>query len=60
MPAKPKPQPKPRPRPATVDDYVASLPEPRREAIQALREAVNRHLPEGYPVLFFVYKRCTG
>ena len=33
---------------ATVDEYVAELPADRREAIQAVRELINRLLPAGY------------
>jgi hypothetical protein len=32
----------------TVDEYLASLPDDRRQAIEAVREAVLEHLPEGY------------
>ena len=32
----------------TVDDYIDSLPEDRRFAIRAVREAVNAKLPAGY------------
>jgi hypothetical protein len=32
----------------TVDDYIDSLPEERRIAIRAVREAVNAKLPPGY------------
>lgn len=32
----------------TVDDYIDSLPEERRIAIRAVREAVNSRLPPGY------------
>ena len=33
---------------ATVDEYIESLPEDRREAIAAVRAAVRDHLPAGY------------
>jgi len=33
---------------ATVDAYVAGLPDERREAISAVREAVNANLAEGF------------
>jgi uncharacterized protein YdhG (YjbR/CyaY superfamily) len=33
---------------ATVDDYLASLPEDRREAVAAVRDVVNANLPDGY------------
>jgi hypothetical protein len=33
---------------ATVDEYLASLPEDRRDAVQAVREVILQHLPEGY------------
>jgi len=32
----------------TVEDYLASLPEPRRTPVAAVRDVVNAHLPEGY------------
>ncbi len=32
----------------TPDEYVASLPDDRRSAVQAVREVVNANLPEGY------------
>ena len=32
----------------TVEGYLDSLPPDRREAISAVRDAVNRSLPEGY------------
>ena len=32
----------------TVEAYLAELPDERRTAIAQVREAVNRHLPEGY------------
>ena len=32
----------------TVDEYVASLPEERREAITALRNVILKNLPKGY------------
>lgn len=33
---------------ASVEDYLAGLPEDRREAISAVRDTVNAHLPAGY------------
>ena len=33
---------------ATVQEYLASLPEERREAIAAVRAVVLEHLPDGY------------
>jgi len=33
---------------STVDEYLAGLPEDRREAISAVRDAVNANLPDGY------------
>ena len=33
---------------ATVEDYLAELPEERRTAIGAVRDAVNASLPAGY------------
>lgn len=36
-------------RPAlTVDQWLAAVPAERREAINAVRDAVNEHLPPGY------------
>jgi hypothetical protein len=32
----------------TVDQWLASVPAERKDAINAVRDAVNRHLPEGY------------
>ncbi len=32
----------------TVADYLADLPEERREAVGAVRDTINAHLPEGY------------
>ena len=32
----------------TVDEYLASLPEDRRSAINAVRTVILSHLPEGY------------
>ena len=32
----------------TVADYLAGLPEERREAVGAVRDTINAHLPEGY------------
>lgn len=33
---------------ATVEEYLAELPEDRREVIQAVREVILKNLPEGY------------
>lgn len=33
---------------STVDEYLASLPEDRREVISAVRDVVNANLPDGY------------
>jgi hypothetical protein len=33
---------------ATVDEYLASLPEERREALSAVRRTILEHLPPGY------------
>jgi len=33
---------------ATVDEYLAELPEDRREIIQAVREVILKNLPAGY------------
>jgi hypothetical protein len=36
-------------RPAlTVDQWLASVPAERKDAINAIRDAVNEHLPQGY------------
>ena len=32
----------------TPDEYIASLPDDRRDAVATVREVVNRHLPPGY------------
>jgi hypothetical protein len=32
----------------TVEEYLAELPEGRREAVSMVRDVVNEHLPEGY------------
>jgi len=32
----------------TVEEYLASLPEDRREALSAVRDAINAKLPPGY------------
>lgn len=32
----------------TVDEYLAELPEDRREAIETVREEILKNLPEGY------------
>jgi uncharacterized protein YdhG (YjbR/CyaY superfamily) len=32
----------------SVDEYIASLPPERREAVSRVRETVRRNLPEGY------------
>ena len=34
--------------PAGVGEYLASLPDDRRVAIEAVRDVVNRHLPAGF------------
>ncbi|NLO71759.1 MAG: DUF1801 domain-containing protein [Porphyromonadaceae bacterium] len=36
------------PKPETSDQYVASLPDDRREAIQKIRKVLKDNLPEGY------------
>jgi hypothetical protein len=33
---------------ATPDEYIASLPDDRRDAVAKVREVVNRNLPPGY------------
>ncbi|MEX2430304.1 MAG: DUF1801 domain-containing protein [Dehalococcoidia bacterium] len=35
-------------KPQTVDEYLASLPPDRREALSAVRQTVLDNLPEGY------------
>lgn len=32
----------------TVDEYLAELPDDRRAVVSAVRDLVNRHVPEGY------------
>jgi hypothetical protein len=34
--------------PRTVEEYLAALPEDRRQALEAVRAEINRRLPEGY------------
>jgi Domain of unknown function (DU1801) len=36
------------PEPRTPDEYIASLPEGRREAIATVRDVVRRNLPPGF------------
>jgi hypothetical protein len=38
----------PRSAASTVDEYLAELPEERRQVVSAVRDAVVRHLPYGY------------
>ena len=33
---------------ATPEEYLASLPDDRRDAVARVREVVNEHLPDGY------------
>ncbi len=33
---------------ATVEEYLAGLPEDRRAIVSTVRDVVNEHLPEGY------------
>ena len=33
---------------SSVDEYLASLPDDRRSVVNAVRNIVNRHLPDGY------------
>ena len=33
---------------ATMDDYIASLPDDRRQAVAAVRKVVRDNLPDGY------------
>jgi hypothetical protein len=35
-------------KPATVEDYLASLPEDRRDALEAVRRVILKNLPKGY------------
>ena len=35
-------------RAATVDEYLAELPPERRAVVSAVRDMVNRHIPDGY------------
>lgn len=36
------------PAPATVTQYLASLPEDRRRALEAIRKVIRKNLPKGY------------
>jgi hypothetical protein len=33
---------------ATIEEYLASLPDDRRHAVSTVRDAINKHLPDGY------------
>jgi hypothetical protein len=33
---------------STVDEYLAQLPEDRRDAIKSVRNVIKKHLPKGY------------
>jgi uncharacterized protein YdhG (YjbR/CyaY superfamily) len=33
---------------ATVEEYLAGLPDDRREIVSRVRDTINAHLPEGY------------
>lgn len=35
-------------RASTPDEYIASLPEERRDAVSAVRDVINANLPDGY------------
>jgi len=35
-------------KPATVEDYLAAVPEDRREALEAVRKVILKNLPKGY------------
>lgn len=35
-------------KPATVEDYLAALPDDRREALEAVRKVILKNLPKGY------------
>ena len=35
-------------KPQTVDDYLAGVPEERREVLQAVRQTILENLPQGY------------
>jgi hypothetical protein len=35
-------------KPSTVTEYLASLPEDRRKALQAIRKVIKKNLPKGY------------
>ncbi len=47
-------------RAATVEEYLAELPEDRRTAIEAVRRTVLEHRPEGYEegIEFGMIARC--
>ena len=34
--------------PATVSEYIASLPDDRKKALQAIRKVIRKNLPKGY------------
>lgn len=34
--------------PSTVEEYLAALPEDRREALDAIRKVIRKNLPKGY------------
>lgn len=34
--------------PSTVEEYLAALPEDRREALNAIRKVIRKNLPKGY------------
>ena len=33
---------------ATVEEYLAALPDDRRHAVSTVRDVINQHLPDGY------------
>ncbi len=35
-------------KPTTIDAYLAALADDRRQAVEAVRAVINRHLPKGY------------
>jgi hypothetical protein len=37
-----------KPQPASVEEYIASLPDDRRREIERVRQVVKRNLPAGY------------
>lgn len=45
---------------STTDEYLASLPDERREIVSAIRDLVVVHLPDGSTESVDVIARCVG